>query len=95
MPTGANMATSRNTHESLAGSPNVTLERCKGGDTQAQALLIERPYRDRRRAAAVQVRSERRDHALQPTALWMGLRASKRDWAIASARLRSKLSGSA
>lgn len=39
------------------------------GDGKAQEKLLERLYRDLRRIAAAQLRSERRNHTLQPTAL--------------------------
>lgn len=69
MSIGAPMTTPRGVDESLSGSIAVLIERSNGGDANAHALLIERLYRDLRRIAAAQLRSERSNHTLQPTAL--------------------------
>jgi RNA polymerase sigma-70 factor (ECF subfamily) len=63
------MATPRSAGESPSGSLAAIIEDYNGGDAQAQACLIERLYRDLRRIAAVHLRTERRNHTLQPTAL--------------------------
>lgn len=54
---------------SEADSIAELIERCNAGDGRAKDLLIERFYRDLRRIAAGQLRAERRNHTLQPTAL--------------------------
>lgn len=54
-----------NTSASIA----ALIDSFNAGDARAQELLIERLYRDLRRVAAAQLRSERRNHTLQPTAL--------------------------
>jgi RNA polymerase sigma factor (TIGR02999 family) len=63
------MAMNERADEIPSGSLAAIIEGFNGGDAQAQALLIERLYRDLRRIAAVHLRSERRNHTLQPTAL--------------------------
>lgn len=45
------------------------IRRCNGGDAQARKALIELYYAELRNAAAAQLRLERRNHTLQPTAL--------------------------
>jgi len=64
------MAMPRSADESPSGSLAVLIDRCNNGDAHTQTLLIERVYRDLfRRIAAIQLRSERCNHKLQPTTL--------------------------
>jgi RNA polymerase sigma factor (TIGR02999 family) len=53
------------------GSPSFTslLSRMKAGDAHARDELIQMVYEDLKRMAARQMRDERPDHTLQPTAL--------------------------
>ena len=45
------------------------IDRYNRGDAKARDVLVQRLYRDLRRLAAAQLRSERPNHTLQPTAL--------------------------
>jgi len=51
------------------GEVSVLLERILGGDRSAEGRLFDLLYGDLRRMAAYQLRRERSDHTLQPTAL--------------------------
>jgi len=49
--------------------PTVLLERLRGGDDEAAALLFDQLYPELHRIARSIFRSQRRDHTLQPTVL--------------------------
>ena len=51
------------------GEVSLLLERILGGDRSAEGRLFDLLYTDLRRMAAYQLRKERSDHTLQPTAL--------------------------
>jgi RNA polymerase sigma-70 factor (ECF subfamily) len=51
------------------GEVSLLLERILGGDRSAEGRLFDLLYSDLRRMAAYQLRKERSDHTLQPTAL--------------------------
>ena len=51
------------------GEVSVLLERILGGDRSAEGRLFDLLYGDLRRMAAYQLRREKSDHTLQPTAL--------------------------
>ena len=51
------------------GDVSLLLERILGGDMSAEEQLVNLLYGDLRRMAAHQLRNERSDHTLQPTAL--------------------------
>ena len=51
------------------GEVSLLLERILGGDRSAEGRLFDLLYSDLRRIAAYQLRKERSDHTLQPTAL--------------------------
>lgn len=63
------MSTARSAGEGSSASLALLIERCNDGDVCAKEALIQRLYRDLRRMASAQLRSERRNHTLQPTAL--------------------------
>ncbi len=50
-------------------STQALLDRARDGDARASDLLLPRVYDELRRLAAAQLRRERADHTLQPTAL--------------------------
>jgi RNA polymerase sigma factor (TIGR02999 family) len=51
------------------GEVSLLLERILGGDRSAEGRLFDLLYSDLRRMAAYQLKKERSDHTLQPTAL--------------------------
>ena len=55
--------------EDHPASVGILIQQCNGGDARARELLMERFYADLRRIAAAQLRQERHNHTLQPTAL--------------------------
>src|ERR1700741_2596274 len=54
---------------SQAGPITVLLDRLKGGDQSALEELVPLVYPELRQMAASYLRTERKDHTLQPTAL--------------------------
>ncbi len=52
-----------------AGTVTQLLRRWRGGDKGAAEQLVPLVYEDLRRLARLQMRGERREHTLQPTAL--------------------------
>lgn len=66
---GTSMPGPRHPDEENPTSVGILIQRCNGGDPRARNVLIERFYTDLRRIAAAQLRLERRNHTLQPTAL--------------------------
>ncbi len=63
------MDTLRQSSEEPPDSIALLIDRSNGGAARAKQLLIERLYRDLRSIAAAQLRSERSNNTLQPTAL--------------------------
>ncbi len=61
--------TRRRSDEKESPSVGDLIQRCNGGDHDARENLVERFYKDLRRIAAAQLRLERANHTLQPTAL--------------------------